>query len=321
MKQLRDDGSVASPRVYLLTPGEKEYELLKLTGNELAFDVDVTKLPCGMNGALYLSEMDASGGASALNTGGAAYGTGYCDAQCFVTPFVNGEVSNYSDPVPEITNLTDVQGNIAGKGACCNEMDIWEANAIAEQIAPHVCNQTGLYGCTGTECEFDGVCDKNGCGQNPYVIGNKGYYGPGLTVDTKRPFSVITQFPAENGTLTSIRRLYVQDGKVIENASVNITGPPAGNAIDTPYCTATGATRFLDLGGLEEMGNALTRGMVLAFSVWWDSGGNMNWLDSGNAGPCNETEGNPTTIQAIQPDTAVTFSKIKWGEIGSTYTS
>jgi len=97
MKQLRDDGSVASPRVYLLAPNEKEYELLQLTGNEFTFDVDVSKLPCGMNGALYLSEMGASGGASDLNTGGAAYGTGYCDAQCFVLPFVNGEVSNYPD--------------------------------------------------------------------------------------------------------------------------------------------------------------------------------------------------------------------------------
>ena len=94
MKQLRDDGSVASPRVYLLAPNEKEYELLQLTGSEFTFDVDVSKLPCGMNGALYLSEMAASGGSSELNTGGAAYGTGYCDAQCFVTPFINGEVRN-----------------------------------------------------------------------------------------------------------------------------------------------------------------------------------------------------------------------------------
>ena len=200
-------------------------------------------------------------------------------------------------------------------------MDIWEANARAEQIAPHVCSHPGVYGCTGAECTFDGVCDKNGCGHNPYVLGNKEYYGPGFTVDTKRPFSVVTQFPAENGKLTQIRRLYVQDGKVIENASVNITGPPPGNHIDTEYCTATGAARFLDLGGMEEMGNALTRGMVLAMSVWWDDGGNMNWLDSGNAGPCNATEGNPKVIQAIQPDTAVTFSKIKWGEIGSTFAS
>jgi cellulase len=82
-----------SPRAYLLAKGEKQYEMLKLTGKELTFDVDISKAPCGMNGALYLSEMKADGGKSKLNTGGAAYGTGYCDAQCFVTPFVDGVVS------------------------------------------------------------------------------------------------------------------------------------------------------------------------------------------------------------------------------------
>ena len=87
------DGNSVSPRVYLLAEGEKQYEMLKLTGNELSFDTDGSKLPCGMNSALYLSEMSATGGQSKLNTGGAAYGSGYCDAQCFVTPFVNGVVS------------------------------------------------------------------------------------------------------------------------------------------------------------------------------------------------------------------------------------
>jgi cellulase len=93
MHLLRKDGSVASPRLYLLSESEKSYEMLKLTGQELSFDVDTSKLPCGMNGALYLSEMDEFGGQNELNTAGAAYGTGYCDAQCFTTPFINGIVS------------------------------------------------------------------------------------------------------------------------------------------------------------------------------------------------------------------------------------
>src|SRR4051812_40005508 len=106
------------------------------------------------------------------------------------------------------TLLTKVQGNIKGKGACCNEMDIWEANKLATSIAPHNCNQTGLYRCTGPECTFDGVCDQWGCGYNPYLLGNPDYYGPGLTVDTNRPFTVVTQFPAVKGVLKEIRRLY-----------------------------------------------------------------------------------------------------------------
>jgi cellulase len=91
---------VASPRIYLLDESENKYEVLKLTGQEFSFDVDVSKLPCGMNGALYLSEMKADGGKSKLNPGGAAYGTGYCDAQCFVTPWVEGVVSTQTFLAP-----------------------------------------------------------------------------------------------------------------------------------------------------------------------------------------------------------------------------
>lgn len=92
LRQLTESGDLVTPRVYLLTEDEQKYEMLHLTGQEFTFDVDVTKLPCGMNGALYLSEMLEDGGKSELNTGGAYYGTGYCDAQCYTTPFINGEV-------------------------------------------------------------------------------------------------------------------------------------------------------------------------------------------------------------------------------------
>ncbi|KAK3900082.1 concanavalin A-like lectin/glucanase domain-containing protein, partial [Staphylotrichum tortipilum] len=71
-------------------------------------------------------------------------------------------------------------------------------------------------------------------------------------------------------------------------------------------------------GGLAGMGQALGRGMVLAFSIWNDAGGNMNWLDSGSNGPCSSTEGNPSNILANSPDTRVIFSNIRWGDIGST---
>lgn len=70
-----------SPRLYLLAEDEQNYELLKLNNQELTYEVDLSQLGCGVNGALYLSEMDASGSRSDLNPAGAAYGTGYCDAQ------------------------------------------------------------------------------------------------------------------------------------------------------------------------------------------------------------------------------------------------
>jgi cellulose 1,4-beta-cellobiosidase len=84
--------TASSPRVYLLA-NDNEYDQFKLLNQELTFDVDVSKVPCGINGALYLSEMSANGSASELNQAGATYGTGYCDAQCPSQNFVNGVVS------------------------------------------------------------------------------------------------------------------------------------------------------------------------------------------------------------------------------------
>jgi cellulase len=303
LRQLTDDGELVTPRVYLLTEDEQEYEMLQLTGNELTFDVDVSKLPCGLNGALYLSEMLADGGKSELNTGGAYYGTGYCDAQCYTTPFINGEP------------------NLEGYGSCCNELDIWEANSRATLLAPHPCNQTQVYKCEGAECEFDGICDKWGCGFNTYQNGNPDFYGIDLKVDTTRPFTVVTQFPADkDGILKEYHRLYIQDGKIIQNAVTKLDNLPKQNFMNDEYCVATGsAERYMDLGATEQMGAAMSRGMVLAMSIWWAEGDYMQWLDGGERGPCNATEGKPSEVVKIQPDPAVTFSNIKWGEIGSTF--
>lgn len=93
---LGEDGSEYSPRIYLLNEAEDAYEMLQLTGQEFTFDVDMSKLPCGMNSALYFSEMEATGGqaSSDIAVAGAPYGTGYCDAQCYTTPFANGLVSS-----------------------------------------------------------------------------------------------------------------------------------------------------------------------------------------------------------------------------------
>ncbi|EGY16661.1 hypothetical protein VD0002_g1226 [Verticillium dahliae] len=301
------EGRQVSPRVYFLDETKQEYEMLQLTGNEFTFDVDVSRLPCGMNSALYLSEMLADGGKSELNKGGANFGTGYCDAQCFTTPFINGE------------------GNIGGYGSCCGELDIWEANSRAVHVAPHPCNITQLYECTGDECAFEGVCDKNGCAWNPYRVEQDDYYGRGaeeFKVDTTKPFTVITQFPADaDGKLTEIHRAYIQDGRLIRSEVVNNPDLPQVNYLNDEFCEATGSRRFMELGAHEGMGDAMSRGMVLAISLWWDAGGNMQWLDGSaqNAGPCNLTEGNPQNVVKVEADPVVTFSEIKWGEIGTTF--
>lgn len=296
--------SNASPRVYLLDPTGEDYSMLQLLGQEISFDVNVANLPCGENGALYLSEMNASGGRSQYNPGGAAYGAGYCDAQCGVGTWFNGSI------------------NTDDAGSCCNEMDLWEANSEATALTPHPCSVDGPYACTGTACGSSGVCDEDGCGFNPYAMGNESYYGPGLTVDTSQPFTVTTQFITDDGTttgtLTQINRFYTQNGNVIPNAEASSSSGWSGlDSITEAFCVAddSAASR---LGGLTTMGEALGRGMVLIFSVWNDDSGYMNWLDSGSSGPCSSTAGNPSTIEADDPGTSVTFSNIKWGDIGST---
>lgn len=93
-------GTNIGSRNYLMAAGSTtKYQMLKLLNKEFTFDVDVSNLPCGLNGALYFSEMDEDGGMSkySTNKAGAKYGTGYCDAQCPQDiKFINGVVSSPS---------------------------------------------------------------------------------------------------------------------------------------------------------------------------------------------------------------------------------
>lgn len=182
----------ASPRVYLLDTEGKDYERVQLTGQELVFDVELSTTPCGMNGALYLSEMDLTGGRSETNPG-APYGSGYCDAQCPVLPWFNGTV------------------NTGGLGVCCNEMDIWEANARATGYTPHPCDLETIGGCTGEDCEFEGICDKWGCNFNPYALGRPKYYGEGpeFVIDTTKKFTVLVRLQVLPSATTQVLTKYV----------------------------------------------------------------------------------------------------------------
>ena len=63
-------------RTYLME-NENKYQMFNLIGKEFTFDVDVSKLPCGLNGALYFVEMASDGGlGKGNNKAGAKYGTG-----------------------------------------------------------------------------------------------------------------------------------------------------------------------------------------------------------------------------------------------------
>ncbi len=73
-------------------------------------------------------------------------------------------------------------------------------------------------------------------------MGNTGFYGPGLTVDTTKPFTVVTQFLTSDntstGTLSEIRRLYVQNNQVIANSKTNVPGMATFDSVTTDFCTA-----------------------------------------------------------------------------------
>ena len=287
----------SGPRVYLLDSTGKAYEKFQLLQKEFTFDVSLPQVGCGMNAALYFSEMKVDGGAAATNAAGPKYGTGYCDAQC-----------------PSGNNWIDGKANFNNAGLCCNEMDIWEANAISNAFTTHGCLQDGPYTCPSGGCS--GQCDSGGCGFNPYSQGAKTFYGPGNTIDTNKPFTVVTQFITDSGTTTGnlvqINRLYVQNGVVIKNSVSSATG---ANSITSAFCEATGASGWQNTGRMVPLTKSFTTGLVLAISLWDDPSPNgMSWLDGyPNAGTC--TGGVNTTL----PSVSAIFSNIKFGDIGSTY--
>ncbi|KAH7141026.1 glycosyl hydrolase family 7-domain-containing protein [Dactylonectria macrodidyma] len=330
-------------RLYLMED-ETTYQMFTLLGNEFTFDVDVSGISCGLNGALYFVSMDEDGGMAKYdgNQAGAKYGTGYCDAQCARdVKFING-VANVEDWEP---SDTDVNSGIGNLGTCCAEMDIWEANDISTAYTAHPCENNAQHSCEGDACggtysdtRYAGDCDPDGCDFNPFRQGNETFYGPGseFTVDTTKTITVVTQFvEGSSGSLASIKRFYVQDGVVVANSESTIAGT-SGNALTEEFCTAQKVAfgdedDFTAKGGYSQMSDALASPMVLVMSLWDDHAANMLWLDStypvdatgdGAArGTCSTDSGVAADVEADSPNASVVFSNIKFGPIGSTFDS
>jgi cellulose 1,4-beta-cellobiosidase len=220
-------------------------------------------------------------------------------------------------------------------------MDIWEANSISSAYTPHPCDSIEQTMCEGDACggtysddRYGGTCDPDGCDFNSYRMGNTSFYGPGAIVDTSSKFTVVTQFIADGGSLSEIKRFYVQNGKVIPNSESNISGVE-GNSITSEFCTAQKTAFgdediFAQHGGLSAMGDAASA-MVLILSIWDDHYASMMWLDSSYPtdadpsqpgvarGTCEHGAGDPDVVESEHPDASVTFSNIKFGPIGSTF--
>jgi len=227
-------GSNVGSRIYMMDT-DSTYKLFELNNRELTFDVDVSTLACGLNGAVYFSEMTADGDSGTSNAAGAAYGTGYCDAQCppdvkFIQGAANSEGWH-----------TTASGRTFGKyGSCCAEMDIWEANRVDTAYTAHPCTMGKIHRCTGDKCSAQ--CDKTGCDFNSYRMGDRKFFGPGsdFTLDSSKPFTIVTQFITTDGTdsgdLSKIRRFYVQDGKSIENSKATFEGLDNHSSLTDESC-------------------------------------------------------------------------------------
>jgi len=135
--------------------------------------------------------------------------------------------------------------------------------------------------------------------------------------------------------------LYVQDGKVIQNGEAKNL-PSGGDSITDEFCGESRETfneasyGYGELGGLKTMGEAMRRGMVLSMSIWDDDFARMLWLDGVKnsieqnesdvgvqRGPCAFEYGTHADMMAYNEQhgpVEVTFSNIKYGAIGSTYT-
>eukprot|EP00547_Thalassionema_nitzschioides_P009098 CAMPEP_0194226570 /NCGR_PEP_ID=MMETSP0156-20130528/42127_1 /TAXON_ID=33649 /ORGANISM="Thalassionema nitzschioides, Strain L26-B" /LENGTH=734 /DNA_ID=CAMNT_0038958965 /DNA_START=240 /DNA_END=2441 /DNA_ORIENTATION=+ len=343
-------GTNVGSRLYVMEDDEN-YAMFHLKNREFSFEVDVSELYCGMNGAMYFSEMEANGGKGiGDNNAGAKYGTGYCDAQCpHDIKFIDGE-ANVIDWTPNPNDQSNNMG--AGKyGACCAEMDIWEANSMANAYTPHTCSVEKLYRCEGIECgdnaageRYDGVCDKDGCDINPYRMGNTNFYGRGeeYAVNTLKPMTVVTQFLTTDGTdsgdLSEIRRYYVQDGNIVHSPPSTILGPGKDtDSITDQFCDDKkdlfgDVKDYQEHGGMRGMGDSLDRGHVMIFSLWDDVEVNMLWLDAAypldrpetdpgiKRGDCPGGDSStPTYLRETYPNGGVVFKNAAVGEIGSTY--
>lgn len=303
-------GTNVGARVYVLDENDaSKYKLFDLRGKEIEFTVDVSELPCGLNGAVYLTEMPASNPYNrALD---ATYGVNYGDAQC-----------------PRDIKYLEGKANLGDFGACSNEVDLWEANSRATAFAIHPCAVRGVEACDNdVDCGVDahrheGVCDKDGADFNFNRVGVTDFYGrgDGFAVDTTRHVTVVTQFPVDaHNVITEVRQVFKQRGpdgklKVVQGGSLSEEDAAKQKAkFGEP-------NHFAQLGGYKTISEAFDRGMVLILSLWDDEYVSMRWLDSvypvgsdepgAYRGPCADVD---TSIEARRrdvPDSHVVYSGI-----------
>ncbi|KAF8180139.1 cellobiohydrolase I [Pholiota molesta] len=311
-------------RVYLMA-SDTSYEMFKLLNQEFSFDVDVSNLPCGLNGALYFSQMDADGGMAKFptNKAGAKYGTGYCDSQCpRDIKFINGVANS----VGWDASANDANAGTGQYGTCCNEMDVGRPTTTLLPSPLTLARSAARPAATALPTML---------AVPPTDLLRRWH-------DRRHypEFTVVTQFLTDDGTatgtLSEIRRIYVQNGVVIQNSNVNIPGMSSSyNSITDQYCTDQ-KTAFGDTTSFQDKGASRT-------CPWpWPA----EWCSSSPFGmttPSTCSGSTPTTpppprpppwccrglvppppvflpIETSDANASVTYSNIKFGDINSTFT-
>jgi len=146
-----------------------------LLDKELSYDVDLSKVGCSCNAALFFVSMP-----------------GY-------NP--DGSVARGVDQNPFYCDANDIGG------VWCWEHDTIEANKFNVQTAPHTCDSA--------PGQFIDVCDKRGCSSNAYSENEHGLCpDEKCTIDTRKPFRILQSYKGNaDGQLVTIANTFVQEGR------------------------------------------------------------------------------------------------------------
>lgn len=328
-------------RVFLME-NKTHYQTFHLPGNEIAFDVDVSTVDCGVNAAFTFVAMDADGGLARWSSGGAGagaeYGTGYCDARCSREQRWIAGGANAEGWIPHAAGEDPRGGGYGGLGACCGELAVLDSNSHSVSMSSHLCPWENRYSvCEGVhECggaERGVGCDVWGCDYNPFRMGVPEFYGRNKSgVDSGRAFTVVTRF-AETGEVT---KFFVQDGARIEMPPPRgIAGLPEGdNGLTRDMCDSQAAAfeqrdKWAEREGWKTHLELLGRPLVLALSIDHDYWAWNTWLDStfppdsagrpgGKRGDCYWEDNEPLQAGQRNYKAKAVWSNIRFGPIGST---
>ena len=168
-------------RLYVLK--NDKYWFPDLLNKQISIDMDISEVPCSLNAAVYLVQVNST----EFDT----LGIGYGDAQCptDIKYFYNGKTNINKEPI------------------CSVEIDLIEANSEAIAWTLHPCNGNN--------------CDKSGADANSYRQGYHNFYGPNKIIDTTKPITIITQFIGD--PLTEVKRFYKQNNKYFEHPGGSLT--------------------------------------------------------------------------------------------------